>query len=422
MLIPAALLAAPFVALACLLRPRWRRSLRDRLGIGWPQPQGSPVLWAHAASVGEVEGIAPLVRRWRDAHPAGDLVVSALTETGCEAARRLLPEARVRVFPLDLPLVAGRVVRRVSPSLFLFSENELWPNVLFSLHRRGVPVVQVSGRLSAGAAATLARVPRFARAVLGWVTRFCVQQDEHRARLVDLGVAPERVVVTGSLKADAGPAAAPEFLGAIRALGRPVVVAGSTHPGEEETVLEAVAELAGRSPPPFWLLAPRHPERFAAVAAMIERRGVRMRRRSSLPPGDPGVAELLRCDVLLLDTLGELAGCYGGAAAAFVGGSLVPVGGHNLLEPARAGVPVVTGPHLESVAALACALREVGAAAIARSGTELAEAVAGFLDAPPGRPGQAARAVADRLSGSLPLTWSSILEVAGRAEEALHAG
>lgn len=411
LLLALSLLLLPVFAIGCLTRPRWRQSLGDRLGVAWPRPEGSPVLWAHAASVGEIEGIAPLVRRWRAAHPGGEVIVSALTATGCDAARRLLPGTAVRVFPLDFPPIMGRVARRLSPDLFLFSENEIWPNALFALYRRGVPIVQVSGRLSPGAAATLARVPRFARAVTSWVSRFCVQAEEHRRRLLALGVPAERIVVTGSLKADTEPAAVPEFVAALRSLDRPVVVAGSTHPGEEEILLEVFETLSARVPRPFWILAPRHPERFGTVAALLERRGVAVRRRSAIP-SDPSfdAAGLRGCDMLLLDTLGELAGCYRAATVAFVGGSLVPVGGHNLLEPARASVPVVTGPHVESVAKLARALCEAGAGAIADSAAELARAIGGFLDRSPGV-GAAALAIAEREAGSLPTTWAVIEEV-----------
>jgi 3-deoxy-D-manno-octulosonic-acid transferase len=408
-----ALILAPFAAIACLAKPRWRESLGSRLGLGWPRPARSPVLWAHAASVGEIEGIAPLVRRWQDENPAGEVIVSALTATGCAAAHRLLPGSTVRVFPLDLPPIAGRVVRAVRPSLFVFSENEIWPNVLQALHRARVPIVQVSGRLSSGAATTLARFPSFARAVMSLVTRFCVQGEEHRRRLIDLGVAPERIIVTGSLKGDAQLAEPPPFLASLTALERPLVVAGSTHPGEEEPLLDAIAALARRSPRPLWILAPRHPERFATVAALVAERGIAMLRRSALPADPQQVrARASACDVLLLDSLGELAGCYRAATAAFVGGSLVPVGGHNVLEPSRASVPVIVGPHVESIAALVAALERTGGASVVRSAAELADAVDRFLDADVGvRAGAAARDIAEQQAGSLPLTWASLEEV-----------
>ena len=197
-----ALVVAPIAGLLCLFRPSWRRGLRSRFGFGWPRASEGATLWAHAASVGEIEGIAPLVERWRNAHPEGSVVVSALTATGCDVARTILPWATVRFFPFDLAGIATRVVRRLRPDLFLFSENEIWPNTLTELAAQGVPTVQVSGRLSESAARTLGRFPELARTVLGAVTRYCVQSQGDRDRLVALGVDAGRVVVTGSLKGD----------------------------------------------------------------------------------------------------------------------------------------------------------------------------------------------------------------------------
>ncbi|HEY8517853.1 MAG TPA: glycosyltransferase N-terminal domain-containing protein [Candidatus Binatia bacterium] len=405
-----ALLLAPLAGLVCLVRPSWRRGLLGRLGVGWPARDARPLLWAHAASVGEVEGIAPLVECWRRATPGGTVVISAQTSTGCEHARRLVPDARVVTFPIDVPGIAGRVVRRVRPDLFLFSENELWPNVLTALDRAGIPAVQVSGRLSPGAAQTLARFPRFSRAVLSRVTRFCVQANEHRERLLALGVPPARVVVTGSLKADGRMPEPPAFVGALQALGRPVVVAGSTHAGEEEAVVAALRELRVRPVAPLWVIAPRHPERFAGVGAMLAQRGLRVVQRSRLPEDERAAVEQLEsADVLLLDTLGELAGCYHAATVAFVGGTLVPIGGHNLLEPARCGVPVIVGPHVHTVRALAECLAAAGAAVIVADARELARAVEAFLD-PERRAAASAAAcsVATEQCGSLPATWAAI--------------
>jgi 3-deoxy-D-manno-octulosonic-acid transferase len=216
--------------------------------------------------------------------------------------------------------------------------------------------------------------------------------------------------VTGSLKADSRLAEIPAFLSPLAALGRPIVVAGSTHPGEEEPVLEAVAALRGRVPRPLWILAPRHPERFGGVASLLVRSGITAARRSDLSADVEGVrVQVDACDVLLLDSLGELAGCYREATVAFVGGSLVPIGGHNLLEPARAGVPIVTGPHVDSVKALAAALEGAGAAVVVRTGNELARAIEGFLGEPARvAAGSAARSVAARESGSLTVTWANL--------------
>ena len=409
-----ALLALPVAAVACLVKPAWRRGLAARLGFGWPARAGGPVLWTHAASVGEIEAIVPVVQRWQRHHPDGSVVLSALTATGCAHGRRLVPEARVLAFPLDAPGIVGRVVRRVRPDLFLFSENEIWPNLLTVLERSGIPAVQVSGRLSPRAARTLARFPRFTRTVLRRVTRYCVQADEHRARLVDLGVDPARVVVTGSLKGDARLAEPPPFVPALGALGRPLVIAASTHPGEDEVVLQAVHALRRTSPArPLWLLAPRHPQRFDAVAGLLDGSGLAWVRRSTLPADASAIEERLAdADVLLLDTIGELAGCYAGALVAFVGATLVPIGGHNLLEAARCGVPVVVGPHLDSVRRIADRLVAAGAATVVSGPDALTAAIAAYLD-PERRAtaGAAATRVAAEESGSLDATWRVVEEV-----------
>ncbi len=419
-----AILLLPAAALACLVKPAWRRGLASRLGFGWPARTRGPVLWTHAASVGEVEAIVPVVQRWQRHHPDGAVVLSALTATGCAHAARLVPEARVLTFPLDAPGVAGRVVRRVRPDLFLFSENEIWPNLLTVLERDGIPAIQVSGRLSPRAARTLARFPRFTRTVLRRVTRFCVQADEHRARLVELGVEPARVVVTGSLKGDARVAEAPCFVPSLGALGRPVVIAASTHPGEDEIVLDAVHALRRTHPErPLWILAPRHPQRFDAVAALLEQSELAWVRRSSLPDDSAAIEERLAdADVLLLDTIGELAGCYAGAQVAFVGATLVPIGGHNLLEAARCGVPVVVGPNVDTVRRVADRLIAAGAATVVSDAPSLADAIAAYLE-PVRRAdaGAAATRVAAEESGSLDATWRFVEEVSALRERGAAA-
>jgi len=405
LLVAAGAAAAPAAGVLALARPGWRRGLGDRLGRGWRRPAGHPVLWAHAASVGEVEGLVPLVERWRERHPRGGVVASSLTATGADAARRRLPGVDVRVLPLDVPWLVRSVVRRVAPDLFLFSENEIWPNLLRELARRGCPTVQVSGRMSERASRTLGRFPRFAADLLGCVSLFCVQGEDHRRRLLSLGVREDRVVVTGSLKGDGVAAEPPWFVPTLRDAGRPVFVAGATRPGEESVILDACSSLAPGAP--LLVLAPRHPERFDEVARLAAGRGLRVLRRSALR--EPESFDPAAVDVFLLDSLGELAGVYAAADVAFVGGTLVPVGGHNLLEAARAGVPVVVGPHREKVLAFSDALVAAGAGAVVPDADGLADALRRFLAPGAGRlAGEAARTLAARESGGLEATWRAI--------------
>jgi 3-deoxy-D-manno-octulosonic-acid transferase len=371
------------------------------------------VLWAHAASVGEVEGVAPLVDRWRREHPGGGAVVSSLTATGADAARRRLPGTDVRVLPFDAPWLARDVVRRVAPDLYLFSENEIWPNLLRALARRGCPTVQVSGRMSERAAAALGRFPRFASEVLGCVSLFCVQGEEHRRRLTALGVADDRVVVTGSLKGDGVTVPAPWFVPALREAGRPVFVAGATRDGEEAVLLDASAKPGAGAP--LLVLAPRHPARFDEVARLAISCGLRLLRRSGLRANEP--VDFAACDVFLLDSLGELAAVYGGGDVAFVGGTLVPVGGHNLLEAARAGLPVLFGPHRDKVRAFSDALLARGAGAEVSDADAIADTLKRLLSGDQARvAGDAARELAERESGGLAATWAAIaaLEARGR--------
>jgi 3-deoxy-D-manno-octulosonic-acid transferase len=251
--------------------------------------------------------------------------------------------------------------------------------------------------------------------VLGRVDRFCVQAPEHRDRLLALGVRPERIVVTGSLKGVERSAVPAHFVAGIAATGRPVIVAGSTHAGEESALLDALARFAGDQLP-LLVLAPRHPERFAQVAGLVERQGGPWLRRSALraEASEADLAVALRAArVLLLDTLGELAGCYSAADVAFVGGTLVPIGGHNVLEAARAGVPVVVGPHHANVARLVDRLVAAGAGAVAASSAELHPALARFLDrATAGPVRAAARAVAAGETGGLEATWAALASIA----------
>ncbi|MFM8409933.1 MAG: 3-deoxy-D-manno-octulosonic acid transferase [Alphaproteobacteria bacterium] len=411
LLLAAGAAAAPAAGAIALVRPGWRRGLAERFGRGWRRPHGSPVAWAHAASVGEVEGLAPLVDRWRAERPGGAVVVSSLTATGADAARRRWPDLAVHVLPLDAPWLVRRVVARVSPDLFLFSENELWPNLLRELARRDCPTVQVSGRMSERGARTLGRFPRFASDVLGCVSLFCVQGEDHRGRLLDLGVDGERVVVTGSRKGDGTRADPPWFAARLRDAARPVFVAGATRTGEEPIVLDALAELGSEAP--FLVVAPRHPERFDEVADLAVARGLRVIRRSGLADG--AAVDFGSHDVLLLDSLGELAGVYAGADVAFVGGTLVPVGGHNLLEAARAGVPVIVGPHRDKVREFSDALVAAGAGAVVPDARGLAVALRGFLAPGAARTaGEAARELAARQSGGLEATWRAIVDLEAR--------
>jgi len=337
--------------IALALKRDLRTGLRERCGDVPATPEGRPAIWIHGASVGELVALAPVVRALRDEFPDHRLVVSSMTAGGRTAAATRVPDADARIlFPLDVPFCVDRALDRVRPRLVLFSETELWPNFFAALGARRIPAVMVSGRLSPRAFARYRRWRWLFAPALASVRWFGVQTLDSARRLVALGAPPTRVVVTGSLKtapAAAGGGAGPT-LASLGVGDAPVLVAASTHAGEEDAALAAFVRVRAREPRALLVLAPRKPDRSADVAARIAAHGLAAARRSALGPA-PTARWPAATPVLLLDTLGELAGLYAGARVAFVGGTLVPVGGHNVLEPAAAGTAVVFGPSLDNV-------------------------------------------------------------------------
>lgn len=346
--------------------------LRERLGLG--RQEGSPVPcgWIHAVSVGEAIAAAPLVEGLRRTWPALPLVVSTVTETGARVVRdRFAGLARHRYFPLDFPGAARRVIASIQPAFFVCMETELWPNVLRVLAARGVPSMIANGRLSDRSFRRYRLVRGAMRRVLGDVTVFAMQSDEDARRVIALGAVPERVVVAGNLKHDPlpDPAGAADLWHRLLGLGadQPVWIAGSTHRGEDEAVLEAHRQARTTRPDLVLVLAPRHPERVGEVMKLVAARGLAAVRRSELSgvhrPGAP---------IIVLDTVGELAQLYSIADVVFVGGSLMAFGGHNMLEPALRGKPVLFGPHTFNFREAAAMLLSAGGAAVVHDAGELA--------------------------------------------------
>ncbi len=364
---------APLLLAASLwrgLRDRsYREALPERLGFGPAQRAGG--LWVHAVSVGEVQAAASLVRALRLRYPDLPLVLTTSTPTGRGRARSLFGEdVVVRYLPYDLPGPVRRFLDRVRPRLGIILETELWPNLYRACGRRHLPLVLASARVSERSVARYRRFGGIVRAALAQGVVVAAQSAADAARFAALGVSPARAPVVGNLKfdfelppdAEARGRALRQALGA----GRPVWVAGSTHEGEEELVLQAHARLRSSRPDALLVLAPRHPPRFESVATLLGRRQLAFVRRSSGDAVGPDTA------VLLVDALGELVLFYAAADVAFVGGSLVPIGGHNLLEPAALGKPVLTGPHTTSAAPVARLLVEAGAVAVVADAAALA--------------------------------------------------
>jgi 3-deoxy-D-manno-octulosonic-acid transferase len=349
----AALLGAPVLASAAVLRPRWRVGLAERLGAH-PARGGARPIWLHGASVGEVRAALGLA----DALAARGhaLVASCMTTTGRALAREARPALATGLAPLDHPWLVARALARVAPKALVFVETELWPSWVRAAHERGLPVLVVSGRISERSFARWQRVGALLRPTLRRFAAIGARSEADAARFVALGAPAERVLVTGDLKLDAARPAplAPALCAVLGEL--PLFVAGSTHEGEEAAALEALAAAERAGYEATLALAPRHPERFERAAELVEKSGRRLRRRSAL-----GGAKLAAREVLLLDTLGELASLYAHARLAFVGGTLVPVGGHNLLEPARVARPAVWGPHVANARESAALLLAAGA-------------------------------------------------------------
>ena len=331
-------------------------TLRGRLGSYGRSSSRRP-LWIHAVSVGEVEVASTLAQRLPDL----PLLVTTITPTGQARARRLLgARATIAYLPFDLGLPVARFFRTFDPAALVLVEGDYWPLLLDRARGRGLPIAVINGRVGDTTARRFARWPRIAQWLTGAVDRFGLQSEADVARLARIGLSPHRLTVTGNIKFDS-PAPPPlrELEAHLEALagGRPILVAGSTMEGEEGQIIEAF-EAAGGADAAMLLLAPRHPERWPAVAQRLDRTGVDFTRRSTTP-------ESGRPAVVLLDSLGELADCYRFAAAAFVGGTLVPTGGHNPIEPARLGTPVAVGPSMENFRDMAriferrCAWRRV---------------------------------------------------------------
>jgi 3-deoxy-D-manno-octulosonic-acid transferase len=355
--------------------------LRERLGWGGGALPPEPRCWIHAVSVGEALTAAPLVDAIRRRWPELGIVVSTVTATGGRIVQdKLGGRACHRFFPLDLPGPVGRALDGIRPRFFVGLETELWPNFIRALAERGVPAMIANGRISDRSFRRYRLVRGLLRRVLARIAVFGMQSAEDARRIIALGAAPDRVVVTGSLKTDApvddgsGRAVWERLLGL--APGERLLVAGSTHRGEEGAVVEAWRALRGEVPDLRLLVAPRHPERVGEVEALLAEAGVAGVRRTSLPRAQaPG-------SVIVLDTIGELAELYRLADVVFVGGSLVPAGGHNMLEPVLRLRPVLFGPHTENFRDTAAMLLEAGGAERVADATELAAAVRRLLREP----------------------------------------
>ncbi len=405
-------LAAPVLWLKDRASGKSRPPLVARLGRELPEVAPGGLL-IHAVSVGEVEVARRLLRELRRRAPDLPVTLTVTTATGLALARRTLAGlAVVHPSPLDLPGPVRRLLEAVHPRAVVLVETELWPELLHQCARRGVPVAVVNGRLSDRSFRRYRQVRPLLRPLLAPLHLVLARAEADAARFSELGVPRGRVRASGNLKYDLEPATEElPWQTSVRGWAgeRPVLVAGSTMEGEEAAVLDAVDGLAGAWERLFLVLAPRHPERFDTVARLLESRGTAVVRRSDLPAARARVP-----DVLLLDTIGELGRAYAEARAAFVGGSLVPTGGHNPLEPAAWGVPVLTGPHVHNFREVYADLFAAGGAVEVRDAAGLTGALDAWLgDAEAAAAaGEAARAVMERSRGAAARAAEAVLRLA----------
>ncbi|MBL9088343.1 MAG: 3-deoxy-D-manno-octulosonic acid transferase [Planctomycetia bacterium] len=332
-------------------RARWTAYLRDvpaRFGRRAPRRSTGPCVWVHGVSVGEVKAAARLVERIEQRVPGIEVVVTATTDTGYRVARERYPGHRVEFYPPDVSWIVRDALDRLRPDLVVLVESEFWPNFLTAVSHRGIPTVLVNGRISERSASRFRRGGRLTRGLLSAIARFCVQLPVHADRFTSLGLPADHVVVTGNLKFDNVPILADRrrsdayanLLGVTD--GRPLFVAGSTHPPEERWMGQVVRRVRAGGVPLRAVVAPRHPARADAVEADLRREGVDVVRRSRLVEGG---AKASGDAVVLLDTVGELEAVYALADVVYVGGSLVRHGGQNVMEPASVGKPILVGPH-----------------------------------------------------------------------------
>jgi 3-deoxy-D-manno-octulosonic-acid transferase len=429
------LAVSPVIVAVLLAKQRCRRGLLYRLG--WktglfgssgffdqeklnkpdqPNKPNQPVIWIHAVSLGEVMAVTPLVIELHRRHPECRLVVSTVTETGREAVEQRLAGVADHCYaPLDFPCVVSRFIEQLQPRLYLFVETELWPNLLWHLRRRGIPTVLVNGRLSTRSfeRQQWAPVRSFYRTMLQTLSLCLMQSDRDVDRIIALGAEASRVRRTGNIKFDQ-PMPAVTRGGATRTLlglqeREQLFVAGSTHPGEEEMLVECYRALVAQYPSAVLLLAPRHIERAESVEAMIRARGMAVQRRSTI--GQGAAAQMPTGPrVLVLDSRGELAAIYREAVVAFVGGTLVPIGGHNLLEPAQWAKPVLFGSYTDHCAEIADLLIQAGGGRRILQAEDLTREVTTLFsdETERERMGRSARQVVEQNQGALQQTLEAI--------------
>lgn len=358
--------------------PAQAKRWRERLGYYQHAPSALRPIWIHAVSVGETMAAVPLVRALQEQLGGVDVLLTTSTLTGADTVVRMLgATVQHAYFPYDLPQVLERFLTHFQPRMLVVMETELWPNTFTACRRRALPIVLANARLSARSMAGYRRFATLSRDTVRSIDHIAAQTNEDAARFIALGADAHRIAVIGSLKFDLDlPASVHEQAAAVRrdlGINRPLLIAASTREGEEELVLDAFLEIERQLPQSLLLLVPRHPQRFDQVAQLCASRGLRCRRRSQSSVCTP------EDQIYLLDSMGELPRHYAAADVAFVGGSLLPFGGHNVLEPAALGTPVLVGPHTFNFAEIVRLLHEAGGLLVVDDAQQLASAAVNWL-------------------------------------------
>jgi 3-deoxy-D-manno-octulosonic-acid transferase len=412
LLLVAFIVALPWFLVVGFLRGKYLPNFRQRLGYYRGDPSNHD-LWIHAVSVGEVIATRPVVDRIIERRPQTTIVVTTTTITGQDIARRSFPSATLAYFPFDFSFSVKRFLRQFAPRAFASMETEIWPNVSRIAHARGLKLVLANGRLSDRSYPRYRSMRWFFERVLRLYSRILVREQTDVERFIGIGAPREIVQLSGNIKFDIdfdqGPLEIRPLLDTMIA-GRKVFVAGSTMEGEDEALIPHIADLV-RELDCFIIIAPRKPERFEIVAALLTTSSARFLRRSELSADSK--VEPRQCDVLLLDSIGELARIYALATASFVGGSLVPIGGHNPIEPAAAGSPVAFGPYMSNFREIAATFLAAHAAAEVRNIDRLLQFVKQMILDPAARAAYASRALAtiDRNRGASDRIAAVIVEM-----------
>ncbi|MDT8310887.1 MAG: lipid IV(A) 3-deoxy-D-manno-octulosonic acid transferase [Methylophaga sp.] len=377
-------LAIPLLCLRLVWRglraPAYFKRWNERFGFINARNSRQPLIWVHAVSVGEVEASRPLIKGLRNSYPNHQLLITTMTPTGSERVTRLFGDNVLHCYlPYDLPFAIRRFLKAMQPKFGIIMETELWPNLLLTCQQKNIPLVIANARLSVRSANGYRRFANFSRQMLQSLPIIATQTQVDRQRFQALGAPADRVHAVGNLKYEISlPASLSEQAEAMRAMwgNRSVWIAASTHEGEEEIILNAAKQVRSQFNDLLLIIVPRHPERFDRVAALCRRNGLKTLRRSDNKPCPSTI------QVLVVDTMGELPLFYATADIALVGGSLVPHGGHNLLEPAALGRAVVTGPHYFNFTEITERFLQFGAAVKVTGSVDLATTISSLLADP----------------------------------------